>query len=616
MKVTRIARTETTTMTTIGAGRMTRTASCSAGISPVLPNNHGPQTDRLVYGLGPFQGYRLGDPTSREAGSLRSAVRRHVHPHPLERRTDHRRPVRRSLSARREGDLRPGQPEPRRSRRHSGRAPATGQGRVHRLQPLLDRARSADERHLPERHPAQRRAQAELHRQPAPRVVEHHAAGKRRRSIRSNIITGLKGSGDWVQVGRNALPLFNAGLVGTQRQTLYLHTSPLHDVTNFGADILFPVLVRDAEALGIYAALGVPPATVATLKGPRVDIINAINLGRPIPIADGFTGDVITLDAAIDSSFPNGRRLGGGTAPNRNQVNVNSVLISLIVAGNPGCRPGQRRRGQRQGLSSIGSRSWRLLIRVCSRDTAASTCRPCRTSRFRSPSRCAFGRSARVAEPSARFRSEIRHAHETRHDFDGHTMSASTFRRSRDWSSTGHRPAGRAARRARHVDRADDVLSGVWPDRQRAVARRAGPARRSAAARPVARQSVRRRGRRRPQAGRRPRRRAIRPASCASPRPACSSSAIAATRAPIELPADKFNQYLKEEGLDAVAALRARRNETGAGARDLLTLREEPGALGSAGRGAGRSAARLHARARRRTQSVRACAPVRIFRFA
>jgi len=150
-----------------------------------------------------------------------------------------------------------------------------------------------------------------------------------------NIITGLEGKGEFVQVGRNALPLFNAGLVGTQRQTLYLRTSPQHDVTNFGADILFPVLVRDAEALGIYAALGVPEPVVATLKGPRVDIIKVINLNRPIPIADGFTGDVITIDAAIDSSFPNGRRLGGGTAPNRNQVNVNSVLISLIVAGNP-----------------------------------------------------------------------------------------------------------------------------------------------------------------------------------------------------------------------------------------------------------------------------------------
>jgi hypothetical protein len=107
-------------------------------------------------------------------------------------------------------------------------------------------------------------------------------------------------------------------------------------VTRFGADILYPVLVRDAETLGIYKALGVPTAAVQTLKGPRLDIINAINLGRPIPVADGSTGDVITIDASVDSQFPNGRRLGGGTAPNKHQVNVNSVLISLIVAGDPG----------------------------------------------------------------------------------------------------------------------------------------------------------------------------------------------------------------------------------------------------------------------------------------
>jgi hypothetical protein len=93
--------------------------------------------------------------------------------------------------------------------------------------------------------------------------------------------------------------------------------------------------VRDLEALGVYKALGLPDATVETLKGPRLDIIRAINLNRPIPIADGSTGDVITLDASIDSGFPNGRRLGGGTAPNRHQVNVNSVLVSLIAAGNP-----------------------------------------------------------------------------------------------------------------------------------------------------------------------------------------------------------------------------------------------------------------------------------------
>jgi len=107
------------------------------------------------------------------------------------------------------------------------------------------------------------------------------------------------------------------------------------DVTNFGPDILFPVLVRDAEALGIYNALGLNAQTVRTLKGPRTDIIRAINLNRLIPVVDGSTGDVITIDAAIDSSFPNGRRLGGGTAANRHQVNVNTVLLSLIAAGNP-----------------------------------------------------------------------------------------------------------------------------------------------------------------------------------------------------------------------------------------------------------------------------------------
>jgi uncharacterized GH25 family protein len=39
----------------------------------------------------------------------------------------------------------------------------------------------------------------------------------------------------------------------------------------------------------------------------------------------------------------------------------------------------------------------------------------------------------------------------------------------------------------------------------------------------------------------------------------------------VELEAAKFNQYLKEEGLDAVAAARARRNETGKRVRELFS---------------------------------------------
>ena len=300
---------------------------------PVLPNNHGPQTDRLVYQLGAFAGYDSGDATSREVGLYdQPFVDTFIHtldnggrviagqfddPYQLDEKGIF------DLVNFNRNDLAgiPG------ARRPPGTDVFTG----------FNLFSIALEVPITDIFPDGIPHNGSLDKNSTDSLLRIHSSISRRHTQTvdaSNVITGLKGSGRYVQVGRNALPLFNAGLVGTQRQTLYLRSDPHHDVSNFGADILFPVLVRDAEALGIYKALNVPPATVAALKGPRTDIINAINLGRPIPIEDGFTGDVITLDAAIDSQFPNGRRLGGGTAPNRNQVNVNSVLISLIVGGN------------------------------------------------------------------------------------------------------------------------------------------------------------------------------------------------------------------------------------------------------------------------------------------
>jgi Domain of unknown function (DUF4331) len=301
----------------------------------VLPNNHGPQTDRLVYGLGPFQGYDSGDRTSREVGLYDQAfVDSFIHrlsnggriiagqfddPYQLDEKGIFDLV---NLNTNDLGGI-PG------ARRAPGKDVFTGFNlfSIALEVPIKDV--------FPGGIPHNGRLRADST-DSLVRVWSRILRQKTQTVTDDNIITGLKGSGEWVQVGRNALPLFNAGLVGTQRQTLYLHSSPLSDVSNFGADVLYPVLVRDAEALGIYNALGVPPQVVQGLKGPRLDIINAINLGRPIPVADGYTGDVITLDAAIDSSFPNGRKMGGGPQPNMNQVNVNSVLISLIVAGDPG----------------------------------------------------------------------------------------------------------------------------------------------------------------------------------------------------------------------------------------------------------------------------------------
>ena len=300
----------------------------------VLPNNHGPQTDRLVYGLGQFKGYDSGDSSSRDRALYDQAfVDHYIH------------------DLNNGGRIIAGQFDDPYQLDEKGIFDLVNLGRTDlgglqgaRNTPVEDVFAGFNVFSIALEIPT-----AELFPNGIPHNGELKAqstdgllriwASISRQAVQivdpTNVITGNRGAGNYVQVGRNALPLFNAGLVGTQRQGLYLHTNPMQDVTRFGADILYPVLVRDLDALGVYKALGLDQATVATLKGPRVDIVNAINLGRPIPIADGSTGDVITLDASIDSSFPNGRRLGGGTAPNRHQVNVNTVLISLIAAGNP-----------------------------------------------------------------------------------------------------------------------------------------------------------------------------------------------------------------------------------------------------------------------------------------
>ena len=179
-------------------------------------------------------------------------------------------------------------------------------------------------------------------------------SASRRRDRRLEDNGDVTECGPWVQVSREGLPLVNAGLIGVVDQSKYLRTTPRTDVENFATYFLSPVLVRDVEALGGYAALGVPPATVETLKKNRVDILQTINLDKipcvlsdpndptscqvvhHVPIEPGKTGDVLRVDLATNSGFPNGRSIPGGSAPNKEQADVSDVLIGLIVAGVPG----------------------------------------------------------------------------------------------------------------------------------------------------------------------------------------------------------------------------------------------------------------------------------------
>ena len=147
--------------------------------------------------------------------------------------------------------------------------------------------------------------------------------------------------GKYVQVGRNALPLFNAALVGVQDQEKYLRSDPLDDFNNFGTYVLNPILVRDAEALGIYKALGVDPVP-DSLKFNRVDLLKIVDLddiptpgAHHVPIQPGHVGDVLRVDMAIDSSFPNGRPIIGGVDLNHEQADVSDVLLTVIMSPDP-----------------------------------------------------------------------------------------------------------------------------------------------------------------------------------------------------------------------------------------------------------------------------------------
>ena len=148
--------------------------------------------------------------------------------------------------------------------------------------------------------------------------------------------------GPWVQVSRLGLPLVNEAVIGYQDKNKYNRTKPKDDVANFGAYLLNPVIVNDAEAVGIYTAVGLTAGD--TYRYDRTDIIDVINLETvgcatyPTTKCHGITlantGDVLRHDLNLPTKFPNGRGIPGATGANadrKEQVDVTDVLLSLLI---------------------------------------------------------------------------------------------------------------------------------------------------------------------------------------------------------------------------------------------------------------------------------------------
>ncbi len=154
------------------------------------------------------------------------------------------------------------------------------------------------------------------------------ASAERRKVAIRRFDGGMNYSGPWVQVSRLGLPLVNEALIGLQDKDKFNATHPANDVVNFAAYFLNPVVVRDAEAVGIYTALNADPTP---FKSGRTDILDIISLNDGTRTIN-TVGDVLRVDLGIDSQFPNGRAIPGA-AQNQEQVDVTDVLLSVILSG-------------------------------------------------------------------------------------------------------------------------------------------------------------------------------------------------------------------------------------------------------------------------------------------
>jgi hypothetical protein len=149
---------------------------------------------------------------------------------------------------------------------------------------------------------------------------------------------GREYTGAWKQVSRLGLPLINEVIIGVQDKDFFNSTTPFNDVQNFGKYFLNPILVRDVEAIGGYAQLGVAQVP-DDFKYGRVDILKVINLddipkagAHSVPIENGRTGDVLRVDVSGSSAFPNGRALSGPAVASGKEEDVTDIELLLVLA--------------------------------------------------------------------------------------------------------------------------------------------------------------------------------------------------------------------------------------------------------------------------------------------
>ncbi len=144
--------------------------------------------------------------------------------------------------------------------------------------------------------------------------------------------------GGWRQVSRLGLPLINEAVIGLQDKDAWNRHTPADDAPLYAQYFDKPIIVRDAEAVGFYAAGAalngcIPPGgSVETLASGRLaDLVPIINLPDHTGAEKiSSIGDVLRVDLGQKSGFPNGRLL------TEDVVDVElKLLLCTLNAGTP-----------------------------------------------------------------------------------------------------------------------------------------------------------------------------------------------------------------------------------------------------------------------------------------
>jgi hypothetical protein len=150
-------------------------------------------------------------------------------------------------------------------------------------------------------------------------------------------VEDIRGDTVDIQLARAGFPSFEDFFIGEQDRGVYASSTPSEDFSRLAAYALNPVIIRDAEAA--QPGLFPPGQPDNEKKFNRVDIFDLMML-KHVPSQNAHSlsipswADVLRLDMGVDSAWPNGRPIPGGSTASVLPQNVQDIMLNHLLYQN------------------------------------------------------------------------------------------------------------------------------------------------------------------------------------------------------------------------------------------------------------------------------------------